>query len=523
MRTLLTLKCSSFLAMVFILMTALMFMSPTEAHATFELRVVQGAKFDSLDPAISRTTSTQIVLRNIFNTLVKWKDPSMSEIVPDLAKSWTNSENGLIWTFKLRQGVKFSDGTPFDAEAVKFSLDRVLDPELGSPNRSQLKNIVEVKIVDPNTVEIVTAKPSPTLFEKLAETYASINSPTAVKSDPKSYSRHPIGTGPYTLTEWIPGNHLTLKRNQNYFGRHGKPDTMTFRPVPEDAARVIELQTGNADIAFHIAPESAKSVKNHKATELIEEPSSFQIFFELNTTKPPFNDPRFRLAVNYAIDRSAIIAKILKGYAKEPTGIFPEGIQGRVAQSPYPYNPVKAQKLIAEVFPNGLDEPIVIWTPNGRYMKDKTVAEIVQSYLNAVGIKTEFKVWEWASYTKTLYKPNPGVGTGKGSNDANMWLLGTGIVQADFRVRRKFYSGHASNLTGYNNPKVDELLDRAAVELDYNKRMAYFGEMQKIIWNESPNALTLFNGVQLIGVAKGIEGLEIYSNELVLLDQVTKK
>lgn len=512
----------TFLAAGIGLLTSTALTGASFAEGTSNLRIVQGANFDTLDPAISKSTPTQIVLRQIFNTLVNWNDPSMSEIVPELAESWSSSEDGMTWTFNLRKDVTFSDGTPFNAEAVKFSLDRILDPDLGSSNRSQLADISEIVVVNDHTLQIMTSKPAPTLLEKLTESYASINSPTAIETDPQGYSQHPVGTGAYTLVEWIPGDHLTIERNPNFFGEPGKSETMTFRPIPEGSARVIELLTGNADIAFNVPPESAEQVAGTEGAFLKIEPSSFQMFMELNTAKPPFNDPRARLAVNYAIDRSAIIDKILQGYAAEPTGIFPDGIQGRIPQTPYPYDPEKAKALMAEAFPNGLDEPVVIWTPNGRYPKDQTVSEVVQSYLNAIGIETEFKVWEWAAYSKTLYNPNPGVGTGKGSNDANMWLFGTGIVQADYRTRRKFYSTHASNLTGYNNPEVDALLDKAAVELDYDKRMSYFGELQDIVWNKAPNALTLYNGVQLIGLADGVEGLEVYSNEFIALDQVTK-
>ena len=292
--------------------------------------------------------------------------------------------------------------------------------------------------------------------------------------------------------------------------------------MPEGAARTIELQTGNADIAFDIAPEAAADIENGDATKLLVEPSSFQIFFELNTVKPPFSDPRARLAVNHAIPRAAIIERVLLGYATEPNSIIPEGVQGHVAQTPYAYDPEMAEALMAEAFPDGVDEPVVIWTPDGRYPKDKLVAEVVQSSLNDIGLETEFKVWEWAAYQKTLYNEQPGEGTGYGSNDANMWLLGTGIAQADWRVRRKLYSTDSSNLTGHDNPQIDALLDKAGVELDYDTRMSYFADIQDIVWNQAPSTLVLFNGVQLIGVGDGIEGLEIYSNNLVRLDQVSK-
>lgn len=502
---------------------ALLASSPLSASAqsAFELRIVQGADIDTLDPAVSRSTPSQIVFRNIFNTLVRWKDTKLSALEPDLAESWSKSEDGLRWTFKLRRGVKFHDATPFDAEAVKFNLDRIADPALGSPNRSLFASITKVTVIDPMTVEIETREPSPILLDILAEVYSSMNSPTAVKKLGRTYSRRPVGTGPYALSEWIPGQQVTIKRNTDYFGVAGRPASMVFRPVPEAGARLIELQAGNTDIALNISPESASQVKGNKSTRLIEEPSSFQIFFELNTTKPPFNDPRVRLAVNYAVDRKAIIEQILGGYGRVPESIFPEGVQGRVKQTAYPYDPDRARKMLGEVFPGGYKDKVVIWTTAGRYMKDGSVAEAVQSYLNAIGLATEFKVWEWATYQKTLYAPQQG-GTGRGSNAANMWLLGTGVKNAEWRLRRKFFSTDPSNLTGYSNPKVDALLNAASTDMDDASRMKAYGEVQRIVWSEFPNALVLFDQVQLIATGAGITGLEVFGDEIVKLDQVTR-
>lgn len=493
----------------------------TYAQAGLDLRIVQGADVDTLDPAVSRSTPSQIVLNNIFNTLVRWNDTTLSEIIPDLAESWSRSSDGLKWTFKLRQGVKFHDGTAFDAEAVKFNIDRIIDPELGSPNRSLFASISKITAVDPQTVEIETSKPSPILLEILAEEYSSISSPAAVRKSGRAYSRNPVGTGPYTLEEWIPAQSLTLKRNPDYFGTPGKADRLVFRPVPEAGARLIELNTGNADIALNVAPEAANELKKGEAATLLQVPSSFQIFFELNTTKPPFNDPKVRLAVNYAIDRQAIIEKILSGYGKVPEGIFPEGVQGRVKQNPYPYDPDQARKILEEAFPGGFKEKVVLWTCAGRYMKDKEVAEAVQSYLNAIGLQTEFKVWEWATYQKTLYRAEEG-GTGRGTNEANMWLLGTGVTNADWRLRRKFFSTDGSNLTGYKNARVDALLTTATSDMDYESRMKAYGEVQTLVWNEEPNAIALFDQVQLIGLGKGIEDVVVFGDEIVKLDQATR-
>lgn len=493
------------------------------AQAPLHLRIVQGSDADSLDPAVSRSTLAQIIITHVFDTLVRWKDTNLSEITPLLAESWSKSDDGLKWTFKLKKGVKFHDGTELDAEAVKFNIERILDPALGSPNRSLFASIHQITVVDPHTVEISTREPSPMLLEILVEPYASINSPAAVKKDTRAYSRNPVGTGPYMVAEWIPAQRVVLKRNPNYFGPAGKAETITFRPVPEASARAIELKTGNADIALNLAPESVDDIRYSNTTELRTVPSAFQIFFELNTAKPPFNDPRMRLAANYAIDRQAIITKVLQGYGNMPEGIFPAGVQGRAKQPAYPYDPARAKRLIAEAFPNGFKEKLVMWTPAGRYTKDKAVAEVVQGYLNDIGLQTEFKVWEWAIYQRTLYRPEPGKGTGKGSNEASMWLLGTGVTNADWRLRRKFFSTDASNLTGYNHPKIDDLLTKASVDMNYETRMRAYGEIQTIVWNEAPNSIVLFDQMQLIGTAKGLKGLAIFGSEMVRLDQVTRQ
>ncbi len=173
-------------AMALGLMAATAIMAPMAAQA-FDLRVVQGANFDSLDPATTNSTPTQVVLNAIYDGLVKWDGPSMSEIAPDLAESWESSEDGRTWTFKLREDVTFSDGSPFNAEAVKFSLDRIADPALGSANASQLADIESVDVVDEYTVAISTQAPSPTLLERLTESYASMHSPSAVEASGGTY------------------------------------------------------------------------------------------------------------------------------------------------------------------------------------------------------------------------------------------------------------------------------------------------------------------------------------------------
>ncbi|HEK1687244.1 TPA: glutathione ABC transporter substrate-binding protein [Pseudomonas putida] len=473
------------------------------------LTFVQGSDIDTLDPAVSRSVPSYNVLDHLFNGLVAWKGNDREQVVADLAESWTRSEDGRQWTFTLRKGVKFHDGSDFDAQAVKFNLDRIRDSKLGSPHRSYYTDIVAVDVLAPDQVRISTANPSPTMLELLAKPSSMISSPAAVQKWGRAYGHHPVGTGPYRFERWIPNDHTVIVRNPAFFGVAAKPGKIVFRPVREDSSRVIELRTRNADVAADLSPEAAIELKALGKSDLLLVPSTFQVFFELNLTRPPFDDVRMRKAVSMAIDRTALVNKVLLGYAKVPDSPFPEGTQARRVFEPVTYDPQAARKLIEQVYPGGYPGTVVMWTPAGRYTKDRQVAEVVQGYLNAVGLKTEFKVWEWATYQKNLYRPDSGKGTGKGSNDANMWLLGTGLSDADIRLRRKLVTGDPQNLTGYSNPEVDHLLQLAARELDEHKRMAFYGQIQQILWETDPNSLPLFDQKQIIGLRKGMTGLGV--------------
>jgi ABC-type transport system substrate-binding protein len=499
--------------------TAIAMLGATTAQASDTLTYVQGTDIDTLDPAVTRSTTSEIVIAHLFNRLVAWDGPELKKIVPDLAQSWSTSADGKTWTFNLRKNVTFQDGTPFNAGTVKFNLDRIRDSKLGSPNRSYYSDIESVTVPSQLVLQITTNHPSPTLLEMLAEPWSAISSPTAIQKFGRAYGHHPVGTGPYEFDSWEPNDRAVIKRNPTYFGTPSKAANLDFRPVPEDWARVIEVKTGNADVAGDLSPESASQLKGNDKVLLLQVPSSYQVFFELNVTKPPFDDVRIRRAVNLAIDRQAIVNKLLMGYGKVPISPFAAGTQGRRTFQPMAFDPDAARKLIRAVYPNGYPGTVVIWTTSGRYTKDREVAEVVQGYLNAVGLKTEFKVWEWASYQKTLYRPEPGKGTGKGSNEANMWLLGTGITNADIRLRRKLATGDPSNLTGYSNPKVDHLLALAATEMNYDKRMGYYGGIQRIVWEDAPNTIPLFDQVQLFGTRKNLHGLVVYDDGIVDLNQ----
>lgn len=493
------------------------------APVTQTLRFIEGSDFDTLDPAIQRTRSTEIILLLVFNRLVKWKDTDLSALVPDLATSWSVDDAGLAWTFKLRQGVRFHDGTAFDAQAVKATFDRLLDPKFGSPNRSLFAPVTDVQVIDDATVVFRTKDPYASLLENLADNSACINSPAALRKAGRNYGRAPVGTGPYKLDDWTPGERTVVSRFDGYFDGKARFDTINYRPIPEGAARVVELESGNTDIATGIPPESAERIRGNPALKLVVLPSSFQVFFELNNTRPPFDNIRLRKAINHAVDRAGIVQKILGGFGSVPNSPMVPGVQSYTPFDPYPYDPDFARREFEAVFPGGFKEALVIWTPTGRYLKDQQVAEATQGYLNAIGLQTEFRVWEWASYQQTLYRPDrSGQGTGFGSNAAHMWMLGTSIPVADWRLSRKLGTKQSANLTGYSNAELDRLLHFARTNLDYAKRMDAYQQASRLLWDQDPPFLYLYNQKQLIGMQKGIGNFQDFAFELPILAEVTK-
>lgn len=485
------------------------------------IRWVEGADVDTLDPQIQRSRPSQIITEQIFSQLLRWKDIKLSGFEPDLAESWESSTDNLRWTFKLRQGVRFHDGSPMNAEAVKFTLDRIRDPQTGSPNRSQYNAIKSVTVQDPHTVVIETEAPSPTLLEVLATSNAAILSPEAVGRHGRAMSRNPVGTGPFRFKEWIPNERVVIERNPEYYGPPPAMETFIYRPVPEGGARAIEVEAGNADIATGIPPEVADRLRANPRVKLEVIPSSFQLWFELNHARPPFNDVRVRKAVNHAIDRDAIVTSILGGYGSVPDGPFPEGTQGRIPLKPFTYDPELAKRLMKEAYPDGYGEKIVLWTSNGRYLKDRAVAEAVQGYLQEIGLEAEFRVWEWAAYQRQLYRPAQG-GTGRGSNEANMWFLGTSIPTAHWRLQRKVIAGDPSNLMGYSNPRVTALMEAASTNMNYDERMKQYQEIQRIVWDEDAAWLYLYNQVQILGLNPAVRGLQMFAYEVPILTSVTK-
>jgi ABC-type transport system substrate-binding protein len=468
----------------------------SNSGANKTLTFIEGVDVSNLDPAFATDRPTQTVLRHLFENLVD-TDPATGGVKPWLATEWKVSDDKKTWTFKLKTGVKFADGTALNAASVKATLDRLLDTKLAAANASLLSTVTSVEAVGDAEVKITTKEPFAPLLENLAHPGAAI---LPANFDPKA----PIGSGPYKVKERQNGIQLILTRNTNYAGKAPAFEEIVYKPVPEPASRTVALESGDAQIVNRLAPEAVADLKKNDKVEVLVKPSTFQISFEINNRMKPFDDVRVRRALNLAVDKAALVKGLLREMGSVPEGPVPTGAQWPMKLKPYPYNPDEAKKLLAEA---GVQPgmKIEIWTSQGRYAKDKEMAEAVAGYLKAVGFEPEVKVMEWGAYSKAIEATD---------KSAALYILGSSVPTLDWRLTRNFLSTSKNNYTGYKNEEVDKLLLEARTVFEDAPRKALYDKIQTKVWDDAP-FLFLFNQVQIIGVQKGVSGLTVYGHEIL--------
>ncbi|MCE4600394.1 MAG: glutathione ABC transporter substrate-binding protein [Desulfurococcales archaeon] len=487
------------------------------------LVVAMGTDIVTLDLHDASDNPSYMVGRMIYEYLVEL-DENMN-IKPGLATSWEVKDNGTVWVFHLRKGVKFQDGTPFNATAVKVNFDRLLTQKL---KRSSLFTpfIKEVKVVDDYTVEFILKRPFGAFLYHLAHGAAAIMSPKSILSgDP---AKHPVGTGPYMLEEWVPGDRIVLKAFDGYWNKDKAPKfkKVIFKIVPDDQTRMRLLQSGDVDIALRIPPQYVKELNATEGITVLVKPTNRVIFIGMNNLVPPLNDKRVRQALNYAVDKDAIIKNVLFGLGEPATSPIAPLTHGYCKAGEYKYDPDKAKQLLAQagwtdrdndgVLENSQGEELhlTLWTPRGRYVGDYEMAQAVQQYLQAIGIKVDLQVWEWASYVKELFK-------GPNETKRELFLIGwaPSTGDADWGLRPLFYSKmwapKGANMWFYKNDAVDELIEKQMTLLG-DQRLQALCQVQKLIWDDAP---TIFMVVMYdsLGMKDNVKGVVYLPTEIVVL------
>ena len=490
----------------------------TEVVAGGDLIIAELSDATSLDPHGSNDVPSSNVQANIYETLVI-RD-AKGELAPGLAESW-NQVDELTWEFKLREGVKFHDGEAFNAEAVKKSFDRVLDPDVASPRAFLYEMVTDVKVIDENTVQFVTEYPFSPLLAHLPHNGGSIISPKAIDTDYAAMTgdtkagsvigTKPVGTGPFKFDSWTPGTQLKLVKNTDYWGTAPSIDSVTFKVIPESAVRIAELQSGTAHIIGAVEPSQVSEVNALADASVLETPTSSLTYIGFNTNKEPFNNPKVRQAISKAIDREALIDGIYEGFAIPAISPLSPGIFGYTTDvTSMEYNIEEAKALLAEAgYADGFKT--TIWTNDSPTRKN--VAIVLQQGLKELGIELEIQELEWGAYLEK---------TAAGEHD--MFILGwsNGTGDADYGLYALFHSsqhGDPGNRSFYTNTKVDELLNSGRREADQNKRLSIYQEAIQLISDDSPMAFVLHPS-SLVGVSKEVTGFSVGADSIYRLTDI---
>ena len=452
----------------------------------------------SLDPARVGDNESVEVCEQIYETLLSY-DTASKEIRAGLARSWTVSDDGLVWTFVLRDGVRFHDGTPLDAAAVVFSLERQRDPDhpFHGADRTSFRfaywqnlyrNVRSVEAVDPRTVRITIDRRYAPFEANMAMFPVSIVSPAAVARWGADYYRHPVGTGPFRFVRWDSG-HIVLERNPDYWGSPPGIARLIFRSIPDARQRLTELESAAIDVAYSLLPDELQFVELHPDLTVYQEPAATVAYLAMNTTHPPFDDIRVRRAVNYAVNKDSIVKLAYQGLGTAATGPLPPGQWGYQRPSTtYFYDPERARALLAEAAADGhFDRDRVyklytLSTPRAYLPDPEFIARVIQSNLAAVGMRSELVIQRMRKHLHAVQRGEHdmclfGWIGDNGDPDNYLYTLFDGDSTGP---------GIARNLSFHRDPLLHELLLEGQGTNDRDKRIDIYRRAQERIADQAP-------------------------------------
>lgn len=488
------------------LICAAVFSPAGAAEAKNEITVAVASTFTTMDPWNATDTLSQAVAKSFYEGLFKF-DREMN-VVPSLAESAESSPDGMQHVVHLRRGVKFHDGTTFTAEAVKANFDRITTPGSTLKRFFLFENVASLKVLDPYTVRFTLKRPNSAFINRLAHPSAVMICPKSLSEKEVSIAFHPCGTGPFVMKNYNPSDVLRVEKNPNYW-RAGYPklDAITWRPVVENSTRVAMALTGEADYAFPLPSEQVKMVKDKGTLRVDVTPSIMLRFVEMNLTKPVFKDVRVRQALNYAVNKEALVKVAFAGYADVAEGIAPLSVDYAVKLGPWPYDPQKAKALLKEAgYPNGFE--VELWSGYNHTTASKII-QFLQQQLAQVGVKSNIRALEAGQRTALVESvPTPD----KSQHDLYYigWSSSTG--ELDYAIRPLLASENmppvGSNEAYYKSEKVDRLIQEGLATTDRTKKAAIYKEMQEQLWADMP-WIPLVTEKNIAASAKNLTGFYI--------------
>ncbi|KHF41617.1 glutathione ABC transporter substrate-binding protein [Halalkalibacter okhensis] len=485
----------------------------SEVQEGGSLRVAVLSDATQLDPHLGADIpSANVYHGKIYETLVT-QDQDM-EIQPGLAEEWERVDD-YTWTFKLREGVTFHDGTDFNAEAVSATIERVLDPEVASTRASLFEMITEIEVISDYEIKLVTEYPFSPLLSNLAHYSGGIISPATIEADydgSSSLGENPVGTGPLKFGSWNPGQDIVLINNEEHWGGGMKVDEVVFKVVPEDLTRLAEVETGEAHIAEPVPTSDLSRIEGSSEMSLYRSEGLGIDYIGFNMNKEPFDDIRVRQAINLAVDTDAIVEHVYNGVGIKAEGPMGPGVWGYHPDiKGYDYDIEEAKRLLAEAgYEDGFET--TIWTNDNKERMD--ITEVVQAQLSEIGIDVNIEVLEWGAYLEN---------TGSGQHD--MFILGWSNMtgDADYNQYYLYHSdthGDAGNRSFYHNEEVDRLINEGRQESDLEKRLALYHEAQEIEVEDAPLVL-LRHTEYVAAIGNGVEGFWLHPSRIMMLDEVT--
>ncbi len=442
--------------------------------------------------------STLDVLRHtvrsmVFESLI-FVEPDL-KIRPSLAESWTTSADGLTMTFKLRKGVKFHDGSDFTAQDVAFTIKRVQDPKIASQYAPQVATVKSVEVVDPHTVRLHLSGPTPALVTNL------LFVPIVSQKSVGSIEKHPIGTGPFQFVEWVPGDHLKVARNPNYY-LPGLPllDAIVIRPIPDPQTRLTNLQTGAIQLNEDMDATDVKQVKTFpNAQVLATKPITLYEIFQINTSRPPFNDKRVRQAISYAFDRESYVKTFWFGLARPGDNPFVKEMPAYLPGSDnvYTFNLNKADALLkAAGFSKSHPLKMEVLSPLG-FATLHTMAVLLQNNLNQLGHNVTVRDLELSAWIDRI--------STKADFDVTTDNYNT-VPQDPGGMFNSDNLAPAFNINRFKSASYTALVNKAATEVNPQKRIQLYRELQRFLLDQQP-MVVVDHFPNLLAAAKNVSGL----------------
>lgn len=465
----------------------------------------------TLDPANWTNINERHFIPAIFDNLVA-VDENLG-LVPGLATEWTPSEDGLEWTFRLREGVLFHDGTTCDAEAVAFNIRWVLDESNGLRHRADISMVTDVEVVDPLTVKFILDSPFAPLPATLYESVGYISSPTALETYGADYGSKPVGTGPFKLVEWRRDNQLVLERFEDYWQADlPRASGITFMPIPDTAVKLTNLRSGTIDLVDEIAAADVEAVESDESLQVFTLAGSRWPMIRLNTIVEPFDNVLLRQAFSHAIPREGIIQAIYFGRAQPAYGpispLYSSVYDPDIEQAGLAYDLDLARQKLEEA---GMADGFAFTLDIGATPQTARMAELIQASVSEIGIQMEIQPQESAAFTERLRSKEFQAALGS-------W---TPRPDVDGTVYQHFHTDGLANWVSYSNPEVDALLDQTRTAPLGEERNELFRQAERIIANDVPWAFIVFE--ELARAARSaVSGYEMTPDTLLHLGSVQK-